>query len=49
MRDKGIAVYDADEVVHSLLAAKGQAVADIISTFGSDIRAPDGGIDQQTW
>ena len=46
MRDKGIAVYDADEVVHSLLAAKGQAVADIISTFGSDIRAPDGGIDR---
>ena len=46
MRDKGIAVHDADEAVHSLLAAKGQAVADIISAFGSDIRAPDGGIDR---
>ena len=34
IRETCIAVHDADAVVHSLLAAKGQAVAEIIATFG---------------
>ena len=33
MREKGIAVHDADAAVHSLLAANGQAVAEIIANL----------------
>ena len=44
MREKGIAVHDADAAVHSLLAANGQAVAEIIARFGPDMGASDGGI-----
>ena len=47
MREKGIAVHDADAAVHSLLAANGQAVVKTISTFGQDIRASDGGLDRK--
>ena len=47
MREMGIAVHDADAAVHSLLAANGQAVAEIIATFGPDIGASDGGIDRK--
>ena len=39
MRETGIAIHDADAAVHSLLAANGQAVAEIIATFGPDIGA----------
>ena len=31
MREKGISVHDADAVVHTLLAANGKAVAEIIT------------------
>ena len=47
MRERGIAVHDADEAVHNLMATNGQAVAEIIATFGPDIGAPDGGIDRK--
>ncbi len=47
IRERGIAVHDADEVVHSFLATDGQAVAEIIATFGPDIGASDGGIDRK--
>ena len=47
MRKMDIAVHDADAVVHSLLAANGQAVAEIIAKFGPDIEASDGGIDRK--
>ena len=47
IRETGIAVHDADAAVHSLLAANGQAVAEIIATFGPDIAAFDGGIDRK--
>ena len=44
---KGIAVHDSDAVVHNLLAANGQAVAEIIATFGLDLGNIDGGIDRK--
>ena len=44
---KGIAVHDSDAVVHNLLAANGQAVAEIIATFGLDLGTNDGGIDRK--
>ena len=47
MLEKGIAVHDADAVVHSLLAANGQAVAEIITRFGPDMGASDGSIDRK--
>ena len=47
MRETGIAIHDADAVVHSLLTSDGQAVMETISIFGPDIRAPDGSIDRK--
>ena len=47
IRETGITVHDADAAVHSLLAANGQAVSEIIATFGLDIGASDGGIDRR--
>ena len=47
MSAKGIAVHDSDAVVHNLLAANGQAVAEIIATFGLDLGTNDGGIDRK--
>jgi len=47
MREKGIAVHDADAAVHSLLEEDGHAVEEIISSFGSDIVESDGGIDRK--
>ena len=44
---RGIAVHDSDAVVHNLLAANGQAVAEIIATFGLDLGTNDGGIDRK--
>ena len=45
--ERGIAVYDADDAVHSLLAAGGKAVPDIIARFGKSILVDDGGIDRE--
>ena len=47
MREKGIAVHDADATVHSLLMANGQAVSDIIASFGPDMGTSDGSIDRK--
>ena len=47
IRETGIAVHDADAVVHSLLAANGKAMAEIISTFGTEISGSDGTIDRK--
>ena len=47
MREIGIAVHDADAVVHSLLASGGQAVTEIISTFGPNMRTSEGSIDRK--
>ena len=44
---RGIAVHDSDAVVHNLLAANGEAVAEIIATFGLDLGTNDGGIDRK--
>ena len=45
--ERGIAVHDADSAVHSLLAADGAAVPDIMARFGESILADDGGIDRK--
>lgn len=45
--ERGIAVHDADAAVHSLLAAGGVAVRDIIARFGTSVLADDGGIDRE--
>ena len=47
IRETGIAVHDADAAVHSLLAADGRAVVEIIAAFGSDVVASDGAIDRK--
>ena len=44
---RGIAIHDADSAVHSLLAADGAAVPDIMARFGRSILADDGGIDRK--
>ena len=43
----GIAVHDADSAAHSLLAADGAAVPDIIARFGQSVLADDGGVDRK--
>ena len=47
IREMGIAVHDADAAVHSLLAANGRAVVEVIAVFGGDMVASDGGIDRK--
>ena len=46
LRELGIQVLDADDVVHELEAPGGAAVAPIVARFGHDVLAPDGGIDR---
>ena len=46
LRELGIHVLDADDVVHELEAPGGAAVPAIVSRFGSDVLAADGGIDR---
>src|SRR5215472_15341181 len=41
----GIPLFDADRMVHRLLAPGGAAVAPVAATF-PDVRAADGGIDR---
>ena len=47
IRAHGIAVHDADDAVHRLLAPGGDAVQPVINAFGSDVVGDDGGIDRQ--
>ena len=46
LRELGIQVLDADDVVHELEAPDGAAVPAIVAHFGDGVRAPDGGIDR---
>jgi dephospho-CoA kinase len=46
LRELGIHVLDADDVVHELEAPGGAAVPAIVSRFGADVLAADGGIDR---
>ena len=47
MCERGIAIHDADAEVHRLLAAKGRVFKEIITIFGSEIEASDGGVDRK--
>ena len=46
LRELGIHVLDADDVVHELEAPDGAAVPAIAARFGRNVLAPDGGIDR---
>lgn len=46
LRELGIHVIDADDVVHELAAPGGAAVPAIVARFGAAVLAPDGGIDR---
>ena len=46
LRELGIHVIDADDVVHELEAPGGAAVPAIAARFGATVLAPDGGIDR---
>lgn len=46
LRELGIHVIDADDVVHELEAPGGAAVSAIAARFGGAVLAPDGGIDR---
>jgi dephospho-CoA kinase len=45
-RELGVPVVDADAIVHELLGAGGRAVEAVTRLFGSEVLAPDGGIDR---
>lgn len=46
LRELGIQVLDADDVVHELEAPGGAAVFAIATRFGQEVIAPDGGVDR---
>ena len=46
LRELGIHVLDADDVVHELEAPGGAAVPAVVGRFGAGVLAPDGGIDR---
>lgn len=46
LRELGIRVLDADDVVHELEAPGGAAVEPVVARFGRDVLAPDGGINR---
>ena len=46
LRELGIQLIDADDVVHELEAPGGAAVESIVARFGRDVLASDGGIDR---
>ena len=46
LRELGIHVIDADDVVHELEAPGGAAVSAIAARFGAAVLAPDGGVDR---
>ena len=46
LRELGIHVLDADDIVHELEAPGGAAVPAIVARFGDDVLAPNGGIDR---
>ena len=46
LKELGIRLVDADDIVHELEAPGGDAVRPITSRFGDGVLAPDGGIDR---
>ena len=46
LRELGVQVLDADDVVHELESPGGAAVSAIAARFGSEVLAPDGGVDR---
>lgn len=46
LKSRGYPVLDADQVVHELLRPGQPAAAKIFSTFGGELRAPEGGVDR---
>ena len=46
LRELGIQVLDADDVVHELEAPGGAAVPSIVARFGQEVIALDGGVDR---
>ena len=46
LRELGIQILDADDVVHELEAPGGAAVPAIAARFGREVIAPDGGVDR---
>ena len=46
LKELGIQIIDADDVVHELEAPGGAAVEPIVARFGRGVLAPDGGIDR---
>ncbi len=46
-RELGVQTLDADDVVHELEAPGGAAVSAIVARFGTEVLAPDGGIDRK--
>ncbi len=47
LSNMGVAIIDADDVVHELEAPGGAAVEPIVARFGESVRAVDGGIDRR--
>jgi len=47
LRELGVSVLDADDVVHELEAPGGAAVPSIAERFGPSVLAPDGGVDRE--
>jgi dephospho-CoA kinase len=46
LRDRGIAVIDADDLAHGVTSAGTEATAAIAARFGDAVLAPDGGVDR---
>ncbi len=47
LRELGVSVLDADDVVHELEAPGGAAVPSLAERFGPSVLAPDGGVDRE--
>lgn len=48
LRARGYSVIDADEIVHGLLSPGSPVLEEVISTFGQNLRAPDGTLNRRT-
>lgn len=48
MHEAGIAVCEADELGHELMRSGTPVTRELVEVFGSEILAPDGGVDRKT-
>lgn len=46
-RTRGAAVIDADEIAREVVAPGSPVLAEIVATFGDEVRRPDGGLDRR--